>query len=68
MRITSRGSDCYHETGCDREETNLLALNLADGVARGKRGAEDARRAFARMAALAQSGKSSPYRQARLFC
>ncbi len=43
------------------EETNRLALNLADEVATGKRGPADARAAYLKTSRLALSGKTSPY-------
>lgn len=45
----------------ESEEHNRLALNLADEVATGKRGPENARAAFLKNTRLALSGKSSPY-------
>ena len=49
------------------EATNLLALNLADEIVRGKRTAEEARAFFDETASLAVSGKSSPYMKRLLF-
>ncbi len=45
----------------DSEELNLLALNLADDVVRGRRSVDDARRYMAKSAMLAVSGKTSDY-------
>ncbi|MCM2305322.1 MAG: hypothetical protein NDJ72_11505 [Elusimicrobia bacterium] len=51
----------------ESEESNRLALNLADEVATGKRGAEEARAAFLKTSRLALSGRSSPYRERLQF-
>lgn len=45
----------------ESEETNRLALNLADEVATGKRAPAEARAAYLKTSRLALSGKSSPY-------
>lgn len=49
------------------ETANILALNLADEVARGRRTPEDARAFFDRTVSLSLSGKSSPYTTRLLF-
>lgn len=49
------------------EATNLLALNLADEVLRGRRSAADARLFYDSTLGLALSGKSSPYMSRLLF-
>jgi hypothetical protein len=46
---------------CDMEEANILALNLADEVATGKRSVEDARTFYGEQIMLLKQGKSSPY-------
>lgn len=51
----------------DRETTNLLALNLADDVIRGRRSAAQAREFYDRTAALSAAGKSSAYTRRLLF-
>jgi len=51
----------------ESEEMNLLSLNLANDVIRGKRSVESARKFLARTDALAQAGKSSPYMESLLF-
>lgn len=51
----------------DSEETNFLAINLADEVIRGQRTAEDARDFYAKTIALSGEGKSSAYTQWFLF-
>lgn len=51
----------------DREEANVLALNLADEIARGKRSVDDARK-FAKLTlSAASAGKESAYTQGLLF-
>jgi hypothetical protein len=45
---------------CASEETNILALNLANDVVTGKRSASDARSAFAKTLELQMAGKTSP--------
>ena len=45
----------------DSESTNLLALNLADEMIRGRRTAADARDFYDKTLSLAYSGKSSSY-------
>jgi hypothetical protein len=49
------------------EESNFLALNLADEIVRDQRTPEDAMRFFDQTVALGYSGKSSPYLQGLLF-
>jgi len=51
----------------DSQETNYLALNLADEVLRGRRSARDARDFYDAAANLSSAGKSSPYMQGLLF-
>ena len=51
----------------DREETNYLALNLADEVVRGRRSAAAARSFFDATLNLSLYGKSSPYMSRLLF-
>jgi hypothetical protein len=46
---------------CDMEEANILALNLADEVATGKRSVEDARKFYGEQIMLLKKGQSSPY-------
>lgn len=51
----------------DREEANILALNLADEISRGKRSVDDARK-FAKLTlSAASAGKESAYTQGLLF-
>ncbi|MBI4376857.1 MAG: hypothetical protein HY549_10465 [Elusimicrobia bacterium] len=45
----------------DREEMNVLALNLADDIIRGKKTVEQARQYYDRAATLSLTGKSDPY-------
>lgn len=49
------------------EATNLLALNLADEVAHGKRTPQDANAFFDQTLELSAAGKSSPYMNRLLF-
>lgn len=51
----------------DSESLNLLALNLADEIATGKRTAQDATDVYAATARLAGAGKSSPYTETLQF-
>jgi hypothetical protein len=51
----------------DGEETNLLALNLADEILRGRRSPADARRFYDQTEKLSLSGKASPYMDRLLF-
>lgn len=51
----------------ESEETNILALNLADEVVREKRTPEEARALYLRTVVLANAGKSSPYMEKLLF-
>ncbi len=46
---------------CDKEEMNLLALNLANDVVTGKRSVDEARNEFAKTAMKFMQGESSPY-------
>ena len=68
------GSVWYHRTRgelsaqCDKEEMNLLALNLAHDIITGKRTVADARAFYAKTAmAFKQGDKSSPYVQGLMF-
>lgn len=54
-------------TRSNDESLNFLALNLANQIASGSQGAEEARQLYTRTATLALSGKSSPYMQKLLF-
>lgn len=49
------------------ESLNFLALNLADRVASGKTSPQEAQRIYERTAALAATGKSSPYTEKLMF-
>lgn len=51
----------------DREEANILALNLADEVVRGKRTPSQAREFAQKTLAAAAAGKTSAYTQGLLF-
>lgn len=51
----------------DREEANILALNLADEVVQGKRAPSDAAAFYDRTLELSYSGKSSPYMSKLMF-
>lgn len=51
----------------EAEETNILALNLADEVVRGKRSPEDARAFYLKTVVQWNAGKSSPYMKDLLF-
>lgn len=51
----------------ESEETNVLALNLADEVVRDKRTPEEARALYLKTVVLANAGKSSPYMEKLLF-
>ena len=46
---------------CDKEEMNILALNIADQICRGRRKAADARELYAEQAMLFMSGQDAPY-------
>ncbi|HXH30995.1 MAG TPA: hypothetical protein VNJ01_09305 [Bacteriovoracaceae bacterium] len=46
---------------CDKEEMNVLALNLADKISRGEMSAYDARRQYSDSAALFASGTTNVY-------
>lgn len=49
------------------EETNFLALNLADEIVRGKTKVADARAFYDQTVKLSESGKTSPYMKGLLF-
>ncbi len=51
----------------ESEETNFLAINLADEVARGRRTPEEARAFYIRAVRLSNAGKQTPYMQGLLF-
>jgi hypothetical protein len=51
----------------DSQETNYLALNLADEVMRGRRSARDAQDFYDAASHLSEAGKSSPYMRGLLF-
>lgn len=52
---------------CDKEEMNLLALNLANDIVTGKRSAEDARNFYAETVKAFMRGEKPPYTQALQF-
>jgi hypothetical protein len=52
---------------CDKEELNLLALNLANDVATGARSVEEAREFYAMTAAAFLSGELRPYTERLQF-
>lgn len=49
------------------ESDNVIALNLAHELLQGKRTVDGARSAYARLAALSEAGKTSPYSEGLLF-
>ncbi len=51
----------------DTEETNILALNVADDVVAGRKPVQEAKAFYSRTSGLAVSGKSSKYTQGLLF-
>lgn len=51
----------------NEESINFLALNLANQIASGLKEAKEARELYARTAALAAAGKSSPYLEKLMF-
>jgi hypothetical protein len=46
---------------CDREEANILALNLADEIATGKRSVEEARKLYGEQVVALAKGKQASY-------
>jgi hypothetical protein len=46
---------------CDKEEFNILAINLAVDVANGKRSIQEARRFYAENVMAVKAGKKTPY-------
>lgn len=52
---------------CDKEEMNLLALNLAHDVVTGQRTVEEARQFYAETAMAFMNGETPPYTQALQF-
>jgi hypothetical protein len=52
---------------CDKEELNMLALNLANDIVQGRRSVEDARAYYARAAMDFKQGKMDPYTQSLQF-
>jgi len=52
---------------CDMEEMNLLALNLANDIATGKRSVKAARKFYAETAMAFKKGQMSPYVQTLQF-
>lgn len=52
---------------CDKEEMNVVALNLANDVVNGRRSVEDARRYLTRVAVEAGQGKPDPYTRGLQF-
>ena len=51
----------------DREETNLLSLNLADEVIQGRRTAADASAFYDKTVEMSYAGRSSPYMSRLMF-
>lgn len=58
-RLTLDPTSMEMSSRSDREEINCLRLNLANDVARGSLGADEARKVFARSMALDVSGKTA---------
>jgi hypothetical protein len=52
---------------CDKEELNILALNLANDVVTGKRSVQDARDFYAKTAMAFKNGEKPPYTQKLQF-
>jgi hypothetical protein len=52
---------------CDKEENNLLALNLAYDVITGKKSVEEARKAYGEMIKMAMSGNKPEYMKKLIF-
>jgi hypothetical protein len=52
---------------CDREEMNILALNLANDIITGKKTVEEARDYYAKTAMKVKEGGTDPYVQALQF-
>ncbi len=52
---------------CDKEEMNLLAINLANDIVTGKRSVEEARTFYAETAMAFMNGQSDPYVEAFQF-
>lgn len=52
---------------CDKEEMNMLALNLAHDISLGRRTWQDARAFYARTAMAFMQGQTSPYTQSLMF-
>ena len=52
---------------CDKEEMNLLAINLANDIVTGKRSVEEARQFYAETAMAFKNGQSDPYVEGFVF-
>ncbi|MFC0677159.1 hypothetical protein ACFFGH_04725 [Lysobacter korlensis] len=52
---------------CDKEPANILALNLADEVASGKRSVEEARKMYGEQIKALMEGKPAPYTEKLMF-
>jgi hypothetical protein len=65
LRVSSDGTE-LSARGVS-EESNLLALNLADDIVSGRRTPEDANRFYETTLELSLAGKDSPYMQQLLF-
>jgi hypothetical protein len=52
---------------CDKEEMNILALNLADDIVKGRRTVAESREFYAKTATAAMQGEKPPYIQALRF-
>ena len=52
---------------CDKEEMNLLAINLANDIVEGKRNVEEARQFYAKTAMAFKEGQSDPYVEGFVF-
>jgi len=52
---------------CDKEEMNLLAINLANDIVEGKRSVEEARQFYAKTAMAFKEGQSDPYVEGFVF-
>jgi hypothetical protein len=52
---------------CDREEANVLALNLAHEIIIGQRNVDDARREYGKQMQAFMNGESAPYVEGFMF-
>lgn len=65
--VVARRTEGELSARCDKEEMNLLAINLANDIATGKKSVKEAREFYAKTAMAFKKGQKSPYTEKLQF-